>query len=119
VGKVIPALNGKLTGMSFRVPTLDVSVVDLTCRLEKSATYDEIKAAVKHASENEFKGILGYTEDAVVSSDFIGDSRTSIFDAEAGIALNGNFVKLVTWYDNEWGYSNKVVDLIEYMNTVQ
>ncbi len=119
VGKVIPALNGKLTGMSFRVPTLDVSVVDLTCRLERSATYDEIKAAVKHASENEFKGILGYTEDAVVSSDFIGDSRTSIFDADAGIALNGNFVKLVTWYDNEWGYSNKVVELIKYMNTVK
>ncbi len=119
VGKVIPSLNGKLTGMSFRVPTLDVSVVDLTCRLEKAATYDEIKAAVKHASENEFKGILGYTEDAVVSSDFIGDSRTSIFDAEAGIALNSNFVKLVTWYDNEWGYSNKVVDLIEYMATVK
>ncbi len=118
VGKVIPELNGKLTGMSFRVPTLDVSVVDLTCRLEKSATYDEIKEAFKKASENELKGILGYTEDAVVSSDFIGDARTSIFDAEAGISLNPNFVKLVAWYDNEWGYSNKVVDLISYMAKV-
>ena len=115
VGKVIPALNGKLTGMSFRVPTLDVSVVDLTCRLEKPATYDEIKAAVKRASENELKGILGYTEDDVVSSDFISDPRTSIFDAKAGIALNEHFVKLVSWYDNEWGYSNKVVMLIEKM----
>ena len=115
VGKVIPALNGKLTGMSFRVPTLDVSVVDLTCRLEKPATYDQIKAAVKHASENELKGILGYTEDDVVSSDFISDPRTSIFDAKAGIALNEHFVKLVSWYDNEWGYSNKVVMLIEKM----
>ncbi|HOJ11711.1 MAG TPA: type I glyceraldehyde-3-phosphate dehydrogenase [Clostridiales bacterium] len=118
VGKVIPELNGKLTGMSFRVPTLDVSVVDLTCRLEKSATYDEIKAAVKKASENELKGILGYTEDDVVSSDFIHDPRTSIFDAKAGIPLNSNFVKLVSWYDNEWGYSNKVVDLIVHMATV-
>ena len=115
VGKVIPALNGKLTGMSFRVPTLDVSVVDLTCRLEKGATYDEIKAVVKKASENELKGILGYTEDDVVSSDFISDPRTSIFDAKAGIALNANFVKLVSWYDNEWGYSNKVVMLIQKM----
>ncbi|MBE7031041.1 MAG: type I glyceraldehyde-3-phosphate dehydrogenase [Ruminococcaceae bacterium] len=115
VGKVIPELNGKLTGMAFRVPTADVSVVDLTCRLEKAATYEEIKAAVKAASENELKGILGYTEDAVVSSDFIHDARTSIFDAGAGIALNDNFVKLVSWYDNEWGYSNKVVDLIEYI----
>ncbi len=115
VGKVIPELNGKLTGMSFRVPTLDVSVVDLTCRLEKSATYDEIKQAVKDASENELKGILGYTEDAVVSSDFIHDPHTSIFDADAGIALNDHFVKLVSWYDNEWGYSNKVVDLICYI----
>lgn len=115
VGKVIPALNGKLTGMSFRVPTVDVSVVDLTCRLEKAATYEEIKAAIKKASENELKGILGYTEDEVVSSDFIHDVRTSIFDAKAGIALNDNFVKLVSWYDNEWGYSNKVVDLIAYM----
>ena len=115
VGKVIPALNGKLTGMSFRVPTLDVSVVDLTCRLEKGATYDEIKAVVKKASENELKGILGYTEDDVVSSDFISDPRTSIFDAKAGIPLNANFVKLVSWYDNEWGYSNKVVMLIQKM----
>ena len=117
VGKVIPSLNGKLTGMSFRVPTLDVSVVDLTVRLEKAATYDEVKAEVKRASENELKGILGYTEDAVVSTDFVGDARTSIFDAEAGIALNGNFMKLVSWYDNEWGYSNKVVELIKYMAT--
>jgi glyceraldehyde 3-phosphate dehydrogenase len=115
VGKVIPELNGKLTGMSFRVPTIDVSVVDLTCRLEKPATYEEIKAAVKKASEGELKGILGYTEDDVVSSDFIGDPRTSVFDAKAGIALNSNFVKLVAWYDNEWGYSNKVLDLIMYM----
>ncbi|MCX7749282.1 MAG: type I glyceraldehyde-3-phosphate dehydrogenase [Clostridia bacterium] len=118
VGKVIPELNGKLTGMAFRVPTADVSVVDLTCRLEKAASYDEIKAAVKKASENELKGILGYTEDEVVSSDFIHDARTSIFDAKAGIALNGNFVKLVSWYDNEWGYSNKVVDLILHMSSV-
>jgi glyceraldehyde 3-phosphate dehydrogenase len=117
--KVIPELKGKLTGMSFRVPTLDVSVVDLTCRIEKAATYDEIKAAVKAASENELKGILGYTEEAVVSSDFISDPRTSIFDAEAGIMLNPNFVKVVSWYDNEWGYSNKVLDLIAHMNTVK
>ena len=115
VGKVIPALNGKLTGMSFRVPTLDVSVVDLTCRLEKGASYDEIKAAMKKASENEFKGIIEYTEDDVVSTDFTGDANTSIFDAKAGIALNPNFVKLVAWYDNEWGYSNKVVMLIQKM----
>ncbi|MDP4092483.1 MAG: type I glyceraldehyde-3-phosphate dehydrogenase [Bacillota bacterium] len=118
VGKVIPELNGKLTGMSFRVPTLDVSVVDLTCRLAKPAKYDDIKAAVKKASENELKGILGYTEDAVVSSDFVHDSRTSIFDAKAGISLNDNFVKLVSWYDNEWGYSNKVVNLIQHMAKV-
>lgn len=118
VGKVIPELNGKLTGMAFRVPTLDVSVVDLTVRLEKSATYDEVKAAVKEASETSMKGILGYTEDAVVSTDFIHDARTSIFDADAGIALNGNFMKLVSWYDNEWGYSNKVVDLIAHMAKV-
>ena len=118
VGKVIPQLNGKLTGMAFRVPTLDVSVVDLTVRLEKAATYEEIKAAIKSASENEMKGILGYTEDAVVSTDFTHDARTSIFDAEAGIALNGNFVKLVSWYDNEWGYSNKVVELIQHMAKV-
>ncbi|NLT11682.1 MAG: type I glyceraldehyde-3-phosphate dehydrogenase [Clostridiaceae bacterium] len=118
VGKVIPKLNGKLTGMAFRVPTADVSVVDLTVRLEKGASYDEIKAAIKKASENEMKGILGYTEDLVVSSDFIGDARTSIFDAEAGIALNANFVKLVSWYDNEWGYSNKIIELIEHMAKV-
>ncbi len=115
---VIPELKGKLTGMAFRVPTLDVSVVDLTCRLEKSVTYDEICDAVKQASENEMKGILGYTEDAVVSSDFYTDSRTSIFDAKAGIMLNEHFVKLVSWYDNEWGYSNKVLDLIDYMYSV-
>ena len=115
VGKVIPALNGKLTGMAFRVPTLDVSVVDLTCRLEKGASYDEIKAAMKKASENEFKGIIEYTEDDMVSTDFTGDANTSIFDAKAGIALNPNFVKLVAWYDNEWGYSNKVVMLIQKM----
>ncbi|MDR1540299.1 MAG: type I glyceraldehyde-3-phosphate dehydrogenase [Clostridiales bacterium] len=102
VGEVIPALKGKLTGMSFRVPTIDVSVVDLTCRLEKPATYAEIKAAVKSASENELKGILGYTEEDVVSTDFIGEAQTSVFDAKAGIALNDNFVKLVAWYDNEW-----------------
>ena len=118
VGVVIPELNGKLTGMSFRVPTLDVSVVDLTCRLNKPTTYEEIKAAVKKHAETDLKGILGYTEEAVVSSDFIHDSRTSIFDANAGIMLNENFVKLVSWYDNEWGYSNKVVDLIEYMAKV-
>ncbi|HOO22815.1 MAG TPA: type I glyceraldehyde-3-phosphate dehydrogenase [Clostridia bacterium] len=118
VGKVIPELNGKLTGMAFRVPTTDVSVVDLTCRLEKSATYEEVKAAVKEASETYMNGILGYTEDEVVSSDFITDPRTSIFDAKAGIALNGNFMKLVSWYDNEWGYSNKVVDLIAYIAKV-
>ena len=118
VGKVIPKLNGKLTGMAFRVPTADVSVVDLTVRLEKGATYDEIKTVIKKASENEMKGILGYTDDMVVSSDFIGDARTSIFDAGAGIALNANFVKLVSWYDNEWGYSNKVIELIEHMAKV-
>jgi glyceraldehyde 3-phosphate dehydrogenase len=115
VGKVIPALNGKLTGMAFRVPTPDVSVVDLTARLAKPATYEQIKAAMKKASETTMKGILGYTEDAVVSTDFVGDARTSIFDADAGIALNDTFVKLVSWYDNEWGYSNKVVDLVKYM----
>jgi glyceraldehyde 3-phosphate dehydrogenase len=118
VGKVIPELNGKLTGMAFRVPTLNVSVVDLTCRLEKPASYDQIKAAIKKASENELKGILGYTEDEVVSTDFIHEARTSVFDAKAGIALNDNFVKLVSWYDNEWGYSNKVVDLICHMAKV-
>jgi glyceraldehyde 3-phosphate dehydrogenase len=119
VGKVIPELNGKLTGMAFRVPTADVSVVDLTVRLEKGASYDEIKAVMKKASESkELKGILGYTEDLVVSSDFIHDERTSIFDADAGIALNPNFVKLVSWYDNEWGYSCKVLMLIEHMAMV-
>ena len=119
VGKVIPALNGKLTGMSLRVPTLDVSVVDLTCTLAKDVTYDEICQAMKEAAEGELKGILGYTEDAVVSSDFLGDPRTSIFDAKAGIQLSPRFVKVVSWYDNEWGYSNKVLELIEYMNTVK
>jgi glyceraldehyde 3-phosphate dehydrogenase len=119
VTKVIPELKGKLTGMAFRVPTLNVSVVDLTCRLEKAATYEDIKKAMKAASEGSLKGILGYTEDAVVSSDFNGDSRTSIFDAEAGIALNDNFVKIVAWYDNEWGYSCKLLDLIAHMSTVK
>ena len=118
VGKVIKSLNGKLTGMAFRVPTADVSVVDLTCRLEKGATYDQVKAAMKAASEGELKGILGYTDEEVVSQDFVGDARTSIFDAKAGIALNDNFVKVVSWYDNEWGYSNKVVDLIRHMATL-
>ena len=116
VGKVIPELNGKLTGMSMRVPTLDVSVVDLTVNLAKPATYDEICAAMKKASEGELKGILGYTEDAVVSSDFLGCTLTSIFDAKAGIALTDTFVKVVSWYDNEIGYSNKVLDLIAVMN---
>lgn len=115
VGKVLPSLNGKLTGMAFRVPTSDVSVVDLTARLEKAATYDEIKAAIKAEASGSLKGILGYTEDDVVSSDFVGDSRSSIFDAKAGIALSDNFVKVVSWYDNEWGYSNRVVDLIRHM----
>ena len=115
VGKVIPALNGKLTGMAFRVPTPDVSVVDLTCRLEKGASYEAICAAMKEASEGELKGILGYTEDLVVSNDFVGEKCTSVFDADAGISLNDNFVKVVSWYDNEIGYSNKVVDLIEFI----
>ena len=115
VGKVIPSLNGKLTGMSFRVPTVDVSVVDLTCNLEKPATYEEICAAVKKASENELKGIIEYTDEPVVSSDFINDAHTSIFDASAGIMLTDTFVKLVAWYDNEWGYSNKLVDLACYI----
>jgi glyceraldehyde 3-phosphate dehydrogenase len=115
VGKVIPELNGKLTGMSFRVPTPDVSVVDLTVRLKNPASYEEICAKMKEASEGELKGILGYTEDAVVSNDFIGDPRTSIFDATAGIQLSDTFVKLVSWYDNEWGYSCKVVDLVAYI----
>jgi glyceraldehyde 3-phosphate dehydrogenase len=112
VGKVIPELNGKLTGMAFRVPTVDVSVVDLTCRLDKPASYEAIKAAMKAASEGELKGVLAYTEDDVVSMDFVSETHTSVFDAKAGIALNDNFVKLVAWYDNEWGYSHKVVDLI-------
>lgn len=119
VGLVIPELKGKLTGMSFRVPTANVSVVDLTCRLNKGASYEEIKAVMKKASENELKGILGYTEDEVVSNDFLGDARTSIFDAKAGISLTDNFVKVVSWYDNEWGYSNKLVDLICHMDTVK
>ncbi|MDX1358748.1 MAG: type I glyceraldehyde-3-phosphate dehydrogenase [Clostridia bacterium] len=118
VGVVLPELNGKLTGMAFRVPTPDASVVDLTCNLEKAATYEEICAAMKEASEGALKGILGYTEEPVVSSDFITDPRTSIFDAKAGISLTDNFVKVVSWYDNEWGYSNKVVDLISYMASV-
>lgn len=112
VGKVIPELNGKLTGMAFRVPTSDVSVVDLTVELEKEATYEEICAAMKKASEGPLKGILGYTEDKVVSTDFVGEARTSVFDAEAGIQLDKTFVKVVSWYDNEWGYSNKVLDLV-------
>ena len=122
VGKVIPQLKGKLTGMAFRVPTLNVSVVDLTCRLEKApgadadSAYAAVKAAMKAASEGELKGILGYTEDDVVSSDFNHDSRTSIFDAGAGIMLNPNFAKIVSWYDNEWGYSSKLVDFIDYMS---
>ncbi len=119
VGKVIPDLNGKLTGMAFRVPTLDVSVVDLTCRLDKPGSYEAIKAAMKKAAEGEMKGILGYTEDQVVSSDFIGESRTSVFDAGAGISLTDNFVKVVSWYDNEWGYSVKVLDLIAHMETAK
>ncbi|RHZ47958.1 hypothetical protein Glove_564g31 [Diversispora epigaea] len=118
VGKVIPALNTKLTGMAFRVPTSDVSVVDLTARLEKETTYEEIKEVIKLASENELKGILGYTEDQVVSSDFIGDTHSSIFDARAGIQLSPTFVKLVAWYDNEYGYSTRCLDLIEHMSKV-
>ena len=116
VGKVIPSLNGKLTGMAFRVPTTDVSVVDLTCNLEKPATYEEICAAVKKATENEMKGIMEYVDEPLVSSDFIHDEHTSIFDAKAGIALTDTFVKLVAWYDNEWGYSNKLVDLAIYVS---
>lgn len=118
VTKVIPALKGRLTGMSFRVPTTDVSVVDLTCRLEKGATYDEIKSAIKEASQNELKGILAYTEDAVVSSDFIHNPHSAIFDATAGIMLSDTFVKLIAWYDNEWGYSNRILDLIAYIKSV-
>jgi glyceraldehyde 3-phosphate dehydrogenase len=119
VTKVIPELKGKLTGMAFRVPTLNVSVVDLTCKLAKETDYEAIKAAMKNAANGELKGVLGYTEDEVVSSDFIGDPRTSIFDAKAGIMLNSTFVKVVSWYDNEWGYSSKLLDMIAYMNTVK
>lgn len=119
VALVIPALKGKLTGMAFRVPVADVSVVDLTVKLEKSASYEDIKAAMKEASEGELKGILGYTEDEVVSSDFIGETRTSVFDAKAGIALNDNFVKVVSWYDNEWGYSNKIIDLAQLVGSIK
>jgi glyceraldehyde 3-phosphate dehydrogenase len=118
VGKVIPTLNGKLTGMAMRVPTPNVSVVDLTCRIEKGASYDEIKQAIKDASNGELKGILAFTEDDIVSSDLNGDDHSSIFDAKAGIALNPNFIKLVSWYDNEWGYSRRVVDLISYISKV-
>ena len=118
VGKVIPELNGKLTGMAFRVPTVDVSVVDLTCRLEKGASFEEIKAALKHASENELKGVLGYTEEGVVSQDFVSEPKTSTFDANASMALNDNFVKLVSWYDNEYGYSAKLVDLAQHINSI-
>jgi len=117
VGKVLPDLAGKLTGMSFRVPTEDVSVVDLTCTLEKAASYEDICKAVKAASEGDMKGILGYTEDAVVSTDFIGDGHSSIFDASAGIALTDNFVKLISWYDNEWGYSCRMLDLVAHMDS--
>ncbi|KAM0915123.1 hypothetical protein ACQ4PT_011031 [Festuca glaucescens] len=118
VGKVLPALNGKLTGMAFRVPTANVSVVDLTCRLEKSASYEDVKAAIKEASEGSLKGILGYTDEDVVSNDFVGDERSSIFDANAGMGLSSSFMKLVSWYDNEWGYSNRVLDLIGHMALV-
>merc|ERR1711975_29619 len=118
VGKVIPDLNGKLTGMSFRVPTADVSVVDLTVRLEKGASYDQIKAALKAASDGHLKGILDYTEDDVVSSDMNGNTASSIVDAKAGISLNDNFVKLVSWYDNEWGYSRRVLDLVSHVSKV-
>ena len=119
VGKVIPQLKGKLTGMSFRVPTLDVSVVDLTCRLEKGASYHEICAAVKKASENEMKGVIEYVDEEVVSSDFRTDAHTSIFDAKAGLSLNDNFVKLMAWYDNEWGFSNKMLDLTRHIDSVR
>ena len=118
VGKVIPELNGKLTGMAFRVPTVDVSVVDLTCRLEEGASFKAVKQAIKEASENELKGVLGYTEEGVVSQDFISESLTSTFDANASMALNDNFVKLVSWYDNEYGYSSKLVDLALYISAV-
>ena len=118
VGKVIPELNGKLTGMAFRIPTPNVSVVDLTCRLEKGASYEEVCAAMKEASEGELKGVLGYTDESVVSTDFLGEHRTSIFDAGAGIGLNDNFVKVISWYDNEMGYSRKVVELLVHMYSV-
>ncbi|OEK07675.1 type I glyceraldehyde-3-phosphate dehydrogenase [Flavivirga aquatica] len=118
VGKVIPELNGKLTGMAFRIPTVDVSVVDLTCRIEKKASWDEIKAALKDASENELKGILGYTEEGVVSQDFVSEPKTSTFDANASMALNDNFIKLVSWYDNEFGYSTKLVDLAQHIGSL-
>ncbi|PGH05702.1 glyceraldehyde-3-phosphate dehydrogenase [Helicocarpus griseus UAMH5409] len=118
VGKVIPSLNGKLTGMAMRVPTSNVSVVDLTCRTEKAVTYDQIKKTIQDASNGELKGILGYSEDALVSTDLNGDPRSSIFDAAAGIALNDHFIKLVSWYDNEWGYSRRVLDLISYISKV-
>ncbi|MFO8002140.1 MAG: type I glyceraldehyde-3-phosphate dehydrogenase [Marinilabilia sp.] len=118
VGKVIPELNGKLTGMAFRIPTPDVSVVDLTCRLEKGASYEAVCKAMKEAADGELKGVLGYTDEPVVSNDFLGDARTSIFDAGAGIGLNDNFVKVVSWYDNEWGYSCKVVELVQHMAKV-
>merc|ERR1719437_244290 len=116
VGKCLPALNGKLTGMAFRVPTPDVSVVDLTCRIEKAATYEEIVKAIKTAAEGDMKGVLDWTDEEVVSTDFVSCKSSSIFDVNAGIALNGNFVKLVSWYDNEWGYSNRLVDLAIYMS---
>jgi len=119
VGKVIPELNGKLTGMAFRVPTVDVSVVDLTCRLEKGASFEEVKAAMKDASENELKGVLGYTDEGVVSQDFVSEPRTSVFDANASIGLNDNFVKIVSWYDNEFGYSTKLVDLAQYIHSIK
>merc|ERR1719355_408210 len=116
VGSVIPDLNGKLTGMAFRVPTVDVSVVDLTVRIEKSASYKEVCNAIKQASEGEYMGVMGYTEDEVVSTDFLGCPLSSIFDAKAGIALNDNFLKLISFYDNEWGYSNRVIDLLVYIS---
>merc|ERR1719331_1381978 len=120
VGKVLPSLNGKLTGMAFRVPTPDVSVVDLTCKLEKPATYDEIKAVMKAAAESDaYKGVVGYTEDQVVSTDFQGDARSSVFDAQAGMGLNDHFFKLVSWYDNEWGYSNRLVELAMHVASVE
>ena len=118
VGKVIPELNGKLTGMAFRVPTVDVSVVDLTCRLEKGASFEDVKAAIKDASENEMAGVLGYTDEGVVSQDFVSEPRTSVFDANASMGLNDNFVKIVSWYDNEFGYSTKLVDLAQHISSI-